>query len=229
MRHGVDILAGGTCRTARQVRMKTLKSSDPRQVGDIRLSGRLGEGGMGTVYFGVTPDGDRVAVKMIREDLTENDGVERPVRPGDPRPRHGAGRGSRPCSRRPGRTRCRRGSPPSTSRASPSPSTSWRRAAASDKAAAVLGVMLAEGLNGHPRERPVAPGSQARQRDPRRDGPRVIDFGLAGLADRTGDITQTSGRDGNPGVHGTRAGQRTPRDLTAEVDVYALGAVLCSR
>ena len=28
---------------------------------------------MGTVYFGVTPDGDRVAVKTIRQDLTAND------------------------------------------------------------------------------------------------------------------------------------------------------------
>ena len=55
--------------------MKTLKSSDPRQVGDIRLSGRLGQGGMGTVYFGVTPEGDRVAVKMIRDELTGKSGV----------------------------------------------------------------------------------------------------------------------------------------------------------
>ena len=28
---------------------------------------------MGTVYFGITPDGDRVAVKTIRQDLTENE------------------------------------------------------------------------------------------------------------------------------------------------------------
>lgn len=27
---------------------------------------------MGTVYFGVTPDGDRVAVKTVREDLAGN-------------------------------------------------------------------------------------------------------------------------------------------------------------
>src|SRR5580698_5420188 len=55
--------------------MKALRSSDPMQVGDIRLSGRLGQGGMGTVYFGVTPDGDRVAVKMVRDELTGKSGV----------------------------------------------------------------------------------------------------------------------------------------------------------
>jgi eukaryotic-like serine/threonine-protein kinase len=37
----------------------------------IALRGRLGRGGMGTVYYGVTPDGEQVAVKMIREDLLE--------------------------------------------------------------------------------------------------------------------------------------------------------------
>ena len=53
--------------------MKPLKPGDPDKIGGIVLRGRLGEGGMGTVYFGVTPDGDRVAVKTIRQDLTEND------------------------------------------------------------------------------------------------------------------------------------------------------------
>ena len=53
--------------------MKPLKPGDPDKFGGIVLRGRLGEGGMGTVYFGVTPDGDRVAVKTIRQDLTENE------------------------------------------------------------------------------------------------------------------------------------------------------------
>jgi len=53
--------------------MKPLKSGDPHMAGDIALRGRLGEGGMGTVYFGVMPDGAQVAVKTIRRDLTEND------------------------------------------------------------------------------------------------------------------------------------------------------------
>src|SRR5437879_5132945 len=56
-----------------RVSMKPLKSGDPARIGGIVLRGRLGEGGMGTVYFGITPDGDRVAVKTIRQDLTTND------------------------------------------------------------------------------------------------------------------------------------------------------------
>ena len=34
--------------------MKPLKSGIRMAVGDIELRGRLGEGGMGTVYFGVS-------------------------------------------------------------------------------------------------------------------------------------------------------------------------------
>ena len=42
----------------------------------IALRGRFGQRAMGTVYFGVTPDGDQVAVRMIREDLTEKSAVK---------------------------------------------------------------------------------------------------------------------------------------------------------
>ena len=51
--------------------MEPLKPADPAELGGIALRGRLGRGGMGTVYYGVTPDGEQVAVKMIREDLLE--------------------------------------------------------------------------------------------------------------------------------------------------------------
>ena len=38
---------------------------DPRQIGTYRLSGRLGAGGMGEVFFGRSRDGRAVAVKVI--------------------------------------------------------------------------------------------------------------------------------------------------------------------
>ncbi|MFD0855947.1 serine/threonine protein kinase, partial [Actinomadura adrarensis] len=50
--------------------MDPLNPSDPHVIGGIKLFGRLGEGGMGEVYFGVTPDADPVAVKVIRDGLT---------------------------------------------------------------------------------------------------------------------------------------------------------------
>ena len=46
--------------------MDPLQPGDPYRVGKYRLVGRLGEGGMGQVYFGRSPGGRPVAVKLIR-------------------------------------------------------------------------------------------------------------------------------------------------------------------
>jgi len=46
-----------------------LKQGDPRRIGPYRLVGRLGRGGMGHVYLGVSAGGRPVAVKVIRADL----------------------------------------------------------------------------------------------------------------------------------------------------------------
>ena len=48
------------------VTMTPLRSGDPDRLGRYRLLGRLGAGGMGTVFLGSGPDGQRVAVKAIR-------------------------------------------------------------------------------------------------------------------------------------------------------------------
>ncbi|MFI6071886.1 serine/threonine-protein kinase [Actinoplanes sp. NPDC051343] len=45
---------------------RPLRPSDPQRLGDYELVGRLGEGGMGTVFLGRAPDGRLVAVKVIR-------------------------------------------------------------------------------------------------------------------------------------------------------------------
>ncbi|MFI6577978.1 protein kinase [Nocardiopsis sp. NPDC050513] len=42
-----------------------LTEGDPDRIGPYRLVGRLGAGGMGTVYAGLTPAGERVAVKTV--------------------------------------------------------------------------------------------------------------------------------------------------------------------
>ncbi|UUU32830.1 PQQ-binding-like beta-propeller repeat protein [Streptomyces sp. CA-210063] len=49
---------------------QALENSDPRQVGPYRIVGRLGAGGMGRVYLGLSPGGRAVAVKTIRPELT---------------------------------------------------------------------------------------------------------------------------------------------------------------
>jgi DNA-binding beta-propeller fold protein YncE len=47
--------------------MDALRSGDPGSVGGYRLLGRLGAGGMGQVFLGVSPGGRKVAVKLIHE------------------------------------------------------------------------------------------------------------------------------------------------------------------
>lgn len=180
---------------------------------------------MGTVYFGVTPDGDRVAVKTIRQDLTENDEAK------DRFDREilvlGMVAGPRIAAL--------------LTASGPDEVPPWfateyvqgltlseyvtERGLLPITMAAALGVMLAEGLSDiHTAgllHRDLKPGNVILGAD----GPRVIDFGLAGLMDRPGDITHTSGMVGTP-VCMAPEQAKSPRDLTAAVDVYALGAVL---
>ncbi|MFI7055257.1 serine/threonine-protein kinase [Streptosporangium canum] len=51
-----------------------LRPGDPEQVGGYRLLGRLGEGGMGTVYLALAPTGRPVAVKMVKAEFAVEDG-----------------------------------------------------------------------------------------------------------------------------------------------------------
>jgi eukaryotic-like serine/threonine-protein kinase len=205
--------------------MKPLKPGDPAKIGDIGLRGRLGEGGMGTVYFGVMPDGDRVAVKTIRQDLTGNDEAR------DRFDREilalGMVTGPRIAAL--------------LAASEPDEVPPWfateyvqgltlsqylqERGPLTTTMAAALGIMLTEGLNDiHAAgllHRDLKPGNVILGAD----GPRVIDFGLVGLRDSTGDITHTSGMLGTPVCMAPEQAS-SPKNLTTAIDVYALGAVL---
>ena len=52
--------------------MRPLSSDDPVQIGQYRLRGLLGVGGMGRVYLAATPAGRPVALKVVRPELTHN-------------------------------------------------------------------------------------------------------------------------------------------------------------
>jgi WD40 repeat protein len=49
-----------------------LDRDDPQQVGSYRLLGRLGAGGMGQVFLGISPGGRKVAVKLLHEGIARD-------------------------------------------------------------------------------------------------------------------------------------------------------------
>ncbi|MFI0357952.1 serine/threonine-protein kinase [Actinomadura sp. 9N407] len=49
-----------------------LRQTDPRQLGSYRITGRLGRGGMGTVFMGEDTGGRPVAVKVINVELSDD-------------------------------------------------------------------------------------------------------------------------------------------------------------
>jgi serine/threonine protein kinase len=54
--------------------IKDLRASDPVAVGPYKLLGRLGAGGMGQVFLAKSPGGRLVAIKLIRPELAEERG-----------------------------------------------------------------------------------------------------------------------------------------------------------
>jgi hypothetical protein len=50
-----------------------LRDTDPRSIGPYRLTGRLGQGGMGAVYLAEAPGGRLVAVKVIRPEYAHEE------------------------------------------------------------------------------------------------------------------------------------------------------------
>jgi hypothetical protein len=54
--------------------MQPLTSDDPAKIGNYRLQARLGAGGMGRVYLAHTPAGRPVALKVVRSELSHDQG-----------------------------------------------------------------------------------------------------------------------------------------------------------
>jgi serine/threonine protein kinase len=52
--------------------MQALETDDPLSIGDFRLRIRLGDGGMGRVYLGLSPAGRAVAIKVLHPELARD-------------------------------------------------------------------------------------------------------------------------------------------------------------
>jgi serine/threonine protein kinase len=207
------------------VRVEALKPADPAELGGIALRGRLGSGGMGTVYYGVTSDGEQVAVKMIRAELLEKSEV--------------LGRFDREA------TAIGMVQGPRVANliaaSSPDETPPWfaveyvrgltlseyvsERGPFTATMGATLGAGLAEALTAIHQagilHRDLKPSNILLGRD----GPKVIDFGLAALTAAPGDLTRTADTIGTP-VCMAPEQVRSARDLTTEADVYSFGVVL---
>ncbi|NBE97413.1 serine/threonine protein kinase [Nonomuraea sp. KC401] len=57
--------------------MSELRADDPRRLGPYRLTRRLGQGGQGVVYLGESPQGGKVAIKLLRASLSGDPDVRR--------------------------------------------------------------------------------------------------------------------------------------------------------
>lgn len=205
--------------------VKPLERSDPVRLGSITLRGRLGSGGMGRVYYGLTDDYEPVALKVIREDL--------------------AGRAE---------VRARFARETDALRTVQSPQVAalidasdedadqpWlaveyvrglnlkeyidSRGPLDPQQAATLGALLAGGLGDIHRagllHRDFKPGNVLLGRD----GPKIIDLGLAALLDGSSDLTTTGAMLGTPACMAPEQAANA-KNVSPACDVYALGATL---
>jgi len=199
--------------------MDALSADDPRKIGDYLLSGRLGAGGMGEVFFGRSPGGRAVAVKVIYPIFAHNAEFRRRFRLEVEAGRKVGGfHAAQVVDADPDGVR-----PWMVTAYIAGPSLSQVLAqhhALPVQSVRVLGNGLAEALAAiH------AAGIIHRDLKPSNilladDGPRVIDFGIARAIDASG-VTM---RPGTPGFMAPEV--LTNGVLTTACDVFALGVVL---
>ncbi|MFI8851054.1 protein kinase [Streptomyces sp. NPDC053499] len=206
--------------------MRSLRADDPERIGDYRLLGRLGEGGMGSVYLAQSPRGRTVAVKLVRRELSEHEEFRHRFEQEVGAARRVGGEWTAPVL-----DADTEADPPWVAtgyipgitlyeavagRKSPLPVRTLRILA--NRLARALGAIHEAGLI----HRDVKPSNILVTID----GPRVIDFGIARALETVADahLTRTGAVVGSPGfmspeqVRGDR--------LTEASDIFSLGSVL---
>lgn len=202
--------------------MMRLRREDPRVVGSFRLHRRLGAGGMGVVYLGSDRRGQRVALKVIRPDLAE----DQEFRSRFAREVSAARRIRGGCTARLVAADLEADRPWFATQYVPGPSLHDRVAEEGPLSAAEvasIGAALSEGL--------VAvheAGVVHRDLKPSNillspKGPRIIDFGIA-WATGASTLTHVGTAVGSPGFLAPE--QVRGAAVTPATDVFALGATL---
>ncbi|MFJ5799635.1 serine/threonine-protein kinase [Streptomyces decoyicus] len=205
--------------------MTPLGAQDPRRIGDYRLIGRLGEGGMGRVFLARSDRGRTVAVKLVRAELAGEEEFRTRFRREVRAARQVGGEWTAPVL------------DADTEAETPWVATGYiagsslqqvvgRGTPLPERTVRILAAGLARALGSiH------AAGIIHRDLKPSNvlitiDGPRVIDFGIARALEAApvGGVTHTGATVGSPGFMSPEQVRGAP--LTPASDVFCLGSVL---
>jgi outer membrane protein assembly factor BamB len=202
--------------------MEPLRPEDPRQVGSYLVQARIGEGGMGEVFLGRSPGGRAVAIKVIHAALANDPEFRARFRREVSAARAVTGAFTAPVV------------DADPEAAQPWLATTFLPGVSLDDAVAgfgpwpappvyLLGAGLAEALVSIHRAGVVHRDLKPSNILLTRDGPRVIDFGIARAAEAA-TITQTGMAVGSPSYMAPE--QASGGETGPPGDVFALGSVL---
>ncbi|MGW2050672.1 protein kinase domain-containing protein [Streptomyces sp. NPDC001858] len=203
--------------------MTPLNTGDPESIGGYTLLGRLGAGGMGVVYLGVSASGRQVAVKLVREPYAQEEEFRTRFRQEIGAARRVSGAFTAPVVD-----------------ADPDADRPWmatlyvpgrnlaevveKDGPLSQRELRALGLGLTEALRDIQRvglvHRDLKPSNVLMTED----GPRVIDFGISRASDHQ-SLTMTGRMIGTPPFMSPEQ-LASPRDVTPASDVFSLGSLL---
>ncbi|MFF7472674.1 PQQ-binding-like beta-propeller repeat protein [Streptomyces sp. NPDC008092] len=203
--------------------MTPLSTGDPESIGGYTLLGRLGAGGMGVVYLGVSASGRQVAVKLVRGAYAQEEEFRTRFRQEIAAARRVSGAFTAPVVD-----------------ADPDADRPWmatlyvpglnlaevveKDGPLSPRELRALGLGLTEALRDIHRAGLVHRDLKPRNVLMTDDGPRVIDFGIS-RADDHQSITTTGRMIGTPPFMSPEQ-LAAPRDVTPASDVFSLGSLL---
>ncbi|MFJ2263126.1 serine/threonine-protein kinase, partial [Streptomyces sp. NPDC087844] len=203
--------------------MTPLISGDPESVGGYTLLGRLGAGGMGVVYLGVSASGRQVAVKLVHGSYAQEEEFRTRFRQEIAAARRVSGAFTA-----------------SVVDADPDADRPWmatlyvpgaslaevveKDGPLNQRELRALGLGLTEALRDIHRVRLVHRDLKPSNVLMTEDGPRVIDFGISRTSDNQ-NLTMTGRVIGTPPFMSPEQ-LSSPREVTPASDVFSLGSLL---